>query len=89
MDRVFEFLHTTNDALIDRGVELPLSGQATTTPDPRAEARLAAQRQIIGAEAVERMYTSAADDDAQPAMRLRISAGPSATIRSPAARHTS
>jgi len=33
MAKVFDFLHATNDVLTDRGVELPLPGQSTTTPD--------------------------------------------------------
>ena len=30
--KVFDFLHVTNEVLVDRGVELPLPGQSTTTP---------------------------------------------------------
>ena len=38
MAKVFDFLHATNDVLTDRGVELPLPGQSTTTSaDPRRE----------------------------------------------------
>ena len=34
--KVFDFLHATNEVLTERGVELPLPGQSTTTPrDPR------------------------------------------------------
>ena len=32
MAKVFDFLHATNDVLTERGVELPLPGQSTTTP---------------------------------------------------------
>ena len=32
MAKVFDFLHATNDVLKERGVELPLLGQSTTTP---------------------------------------------------------
>ena len=34
MAKVFDFLHVTNDVLTERGVELPLPGQSTTTPKP-------------------------------------------------------
>ena len=37
MGKVFDFIHTTNEVLIERGIELPLEGQSTTTPDTRAE----------------------------------------------------
>ncbi len=36
MAKVFDFLHATNDVLTDRGVELPLPGQSTTTAETRA-----------------------------------------------------
>jgi 4-carboxymuconolactone decarboxylase len=39
MGKVFDFLHTTNDVLTTRGVELPLPGQSTTTPETRARSR--------------------------------------------------
>jgi 4-carboxymuconolactone decarboxylase len=63
MAKVFDFLHATNDILTARGVELPLPGQSTTTRDTRAEKGLAVQKEIVGADAVEAMYASAADDE--------------------------
>ena len=36
MGKAFDFIHATNDVLSERGVRLPLDGQATTTPDTRA-----------------------------------------------------
>ena len=60
--KVFDFLHVTNEVLTERGVELPLPGQSTTTPENRAELGLAAQQQIVGVEAVEAMYAAAPDD---------------------------
>ena len=41
MGKVFDFLHATNEILTERGVELPLPGQSTTTPETRAEKGLA------------------------------------------------
>jgi 4-carboxymuconolactone decarboxylase len=63
MGKVFDFLHATNEVLTEHGVELPLPGQSTTTPDTRAERGLAVQKEIIGAEAVDRMYAAAPDDE--------------------------
>ena len=63
MGKVFDFIHATNDVLTERGVRLPLEGQATTTPATRAAKGRAVQEQIVGADRVGRMYTSAADDE--------------------------
>jgi 4-carboxymuconolactone decarboxylase len=63
MGKVFDFLHTTNDVLIERGVELPLEGQSTTTPDTRAENGLAVQKQIVGDELIDQMYATAPEDE--------------------------
>ena len=63
MGRVFDFLHATNDVLTDRGVELPLPGQSTTTPQTRAEKGREVQAQIIGEDAVERLCASAPQDE--------------------------
>lgn len=62
--RVFDFLHTTNEVLTSRGIELPLPGQATTTPETRFEQGLALQKRIVGDDAVDRMYASAPADAA-------------------------
>ena len=35
MAKVFDFLHATNEVFASRGIELPLPGQSTTTPDDR------------------------------------------------------
>ncbi|MEW1840051.1 carboxymuconolactone decarboxylase family protein [Nonomuraea angiospora] len=63
MAKVFDFLHATNDVLTERGVELPLPGQSTTTPDTRYEQGLAMQKQIVGAERVQALYASAPEDE--------------------------
>lgn len=63
MGKVFDFLHTTNDVLTERGVALPLPGQSTTTPDSRAEKGLAVQKAIVGADRVDAMYTNAPADE--------------------------
>jgi 4-carboxymuconolactone decarboxylase len=63
MGKVFDFIHTTNDVLSERGVELPLEGQSTTTPDTHAEKGLAVQKQIVGDGLIEQMYASAPEDE--------------------------
>jgi 4-carboxymuconolactone decarboxylase len=62
MVKVFDFLHVTNDVLTERGVELPLPGQSTTTTENRAEKGLAVQKQIIGSDVVEKLHASAPED---------------------------
>ena len=63
MAKAFDFLHATNDVLTERGVELPLPGQSTTTPETRMEKGLAVQKQIVGHEAVDAMYAKAPEDE--------------------------
>ena len=63
MGKVFDFLHATNEVLTERGVELPLPGQSTTTAQTRAAQGLAVQKQIVGADAVDAMYANAPDDE--------------------------
>lgn len=63
MAKVFDFLHITNDVVTERGVELPLEGQSTTTPETRLERGLAVQKEIVGEKAVDAMYANAANDE--------------------------
>lgn len=63
MGKVLDFLHATNEVLTARGVELPLAGQSTTTPETRAEQGLAVQKQIVGADRVDAMYATAPADE--------------------------
>jgi 4-carboxymuconolactone decarboxylase len=63
MAKVFDFIHATNEVLAERGVELPLPGQSTTTPETREEKGLAVQKQIVGGETVEKLYASAPTDE--------------------------
>jgi 4-carboxymuconolactone decarboxylase len=48
MGKVFDFIHATNDVLTERGIQLPLDGQSTTTPVTRAEKGRAVREQITG-----------------------------------------
>jgi 4-carboxymuconolactone decarboxylase len=63
MAKALDFIHATNDVLTERGVELPLPGQSTTTPEDRMEKGLAVQKRIVGSEAVEAMYAKAPEDE--------------------------
>lgn len=62
MAKAFDFIHATNEVLTARGVDLPLPGQSTTQPADRAEKGLAVQKQIIGADVVDRLYASSPKD---------------------------
>ena len=46
--RVFPFLHAVNDVLTEKGVSLPLEGQATTTMENRLEKGAQSQIDIFG-----------------------------------------
>ncbi len=63
MGKVFDFLQATNDVLTDRGIELPLDGQSTTTPETRMANGLTVQKQIVGDERVDQMYATAPEDE--------------------------
>jgi 4-carboxymuconolactone decarboxylase len=61
--KVFDFIHATNEVLVERGIKLPLPGQSTTTPENRAEKGLKVQKEIIGSNTVEKLYASARTDE--------------------------
>ena len=63
MAKVFDFLHVTNDVLRERGIDLPLQAQSTTTPDTRFEKGVAVQKQVVGDAAVDAMHANAPDDE--------------------------
>ena len=52
MGKVFDFIHATNEVLTERGLQLPLPGQSTTTPDTRFQKGLEVQKRIVGDDAV-------------------------------------
>jgi 4-carboxymuconolactone decarboxylase len=62
MAKVFDFLHATNEVLIERGVQLPLAPQSTTTPENRLEKGVLVQKEIIGDELVDKLYASSPKD---------------------------
>ena len=53
--KVYDFIHATNELLESMGVQLPVEGQSTTTPETRFEKGLAVQKAIVG-DRVEKMY---------------------------------
>ena len=61
MAKVFEFLHATNEVLESRGIELPLPGQSTTTPDDRMDKGLQVQKSILG-DRIDQMYAQSPKD---------------------------
>jgi len=65
MDKVYDFIHATNEILESRGIQLPLEGQATTTPETRFEKGYAVQKAIVG-DRLEKMYADS------PANQLHI-----------------
>ena len=60
--RVSDFLHATNDVLAERGAELPLAGQSTTTRATRREEGFAVQTAIFG-DRIQAGYDSAPADE--------------------------
>lgn len=61
--KVIDFLYLTNEVMRERGIELPLPGQATTTPETRYEKGRAIQAQIISQDRVDRLYAFAPVDE--------------------------
>lgn len=51
--RMLPFLNITNEILAERGIQLPLDGQATTTLDDRLEKGIEAQAEIFGEQMKE------------------------------------
>lgn len=59
--RVFPFLKITNEVLAEKGISLPLEGQATTTTEKRLEAGIQAQVDIFG-ENMREFYKSGPEE---------------------------
>jgi 4-carboxymuconolactone decarboxylase len=59
--KVFDFLHATNAIFQEKGIELPLEGQSTTTAETRFAKGVAAQKAIFG-EAIDKMRQQAPPD---------------------------
>lgn len=59
--KTFDFIHATNEILESRGIELPLEGQSTTSPETRFEKGLEVQKEIFG-EMIDNMYKAAPEN---------------------------
>jgi 4-carboxymuconolactone decarboxylase len=59
--KAFDFLHATNAVFQEKGIELPLKAQSTTTPETRFEKGVAAQQAIFG-EAIDKMRQQSPKD---------------------------
>jgi 4-carboxymuconolactone decarboxylase len=59
--RAFPFLRSVNEVLADRGVELPLPSQATTTTESRLKAGIQAQVDIFG-DGMKEFYKSGPEE---------------------------
>jgi 4-carboxymuconolactone decarboxylase len=55
MAKAFDVIHATNEVLASRGIQLPLEGQSTTSPETRYDKGLAVQKAILG-DTIDRMY---------------------------------
>ncbi|SDP27680.1 4-carboxymuconolactone decarboxylase [Nakamurella panacisegetis] len=62
MARAYDYLHAVNDILTAAGVELPLPGKATSTPESRQFRGHVVQEQIVGTGRVDQMHAAAASD---------------------------
>lgn len=61
ISKVLDFINATNEILTDRGVKLPLEGQATTTRETRFEKGLAVQKEIFG-ERIANMHKNSPEN---------------------------
>ncbi len=59
--KAFDFIHVTNEILESRGIELPLEGQSTTSPETRFENGLEVQKEIFG-DIINKMYEAAPEN---------------------------
>ena len=59
--KVIDFLYTTNDIFKEKGIQLPLENQSTTTPETRLEKGLAKQKEIFG-DVIDTMYKNSPKD---------------------------
>lgn len=62
MAKTYDFLIVANEVLKSRGIQLPLEGQATTTPDTRFDEGLKTQKSIFGEGIAKRLTESPADE---------------------------
>lgn len=61
MAKAFDFIHATNEVMVSRGIQLPLEGQSTTSPETRYDKGLAIQKAVFG-EMIDQMYARSPKD---------------------------
>lgn len=61
MAKAFDFVHATNEVLSGRGIQLPLAGQSTTSPETRYDKGLAIHKAVFG-KAIDQMYERSPKD---------------------------
>ncbi|MEH2036544.1 carboxymuconolactone decarboxylase family protein [Nostoc sp.] len=61
MAKAFDFVHATNEVLSNRGIQLPLERQSTTSPETRYDKGLAIQKAVFG-ETIDQMYERSPKD---------------------------
>ncbi|MEH2365284.1 carboxymuconolactone decarboxylase family protein [Nostoc sp.] len=61
MAKAFDFVHATNEVMSSRGIQLPLEGQSTTSPETRFDKGLAIQKAVFG-ETIDQMYERSPKD---------------------------
>lgn len=59
--KVIDFIYTTNEIFTERGIELPLEKQSTTSTETRMEKGLAKQKEIFG-DRIDDMYKNSPAD---------------------------
>lgn len=62
MAKVYDFLKAANEVMEARGIQLPLEGQSTTTPETRFAEGLKMQKSIFG-DAIEKRLTESPEDE--------------------------
>lgn len=62
INKVIDFIYSTNEIFKERGITLPLEGQATTSPEDRFEKGLAKQKEIFGNQNIDNMYKNSSED---------------------------
>jgi len=48
ISKVYDFIHATNEILVNRGITLPLAGQSTSSPETRRQRGLEVTNEIFG-----------------------------------------
>ena len=61
ISKVIDFIYVVNEIFKERGIQLPLESQSTTTPENRLEKGLAKQNEIFG-DVIDQLYQNSPKD---------------------------